>query len=147
MKKILLTLAITAAIAGQASAVLNFDLTPPGDAGRITTSGGNLFGTITGAQAKVNFTGTTGNVVFAPSVGLTAYLLASTNATPGDFNGLLGTFTSTTPTVVTYGSISFGDGVTLNDSENFQLNPVPEPSAFAALGLGAVALVRRRRKA
>ena len=29
----------------------------------------------------------------------------------------------------------------------YQINPTPEPSAFAALGLGTLAFLRRRRKA
>lgn len=44
------------------------------------------------------------------------------------------------------GTGAFGDGApSIADSGAFRVNVVPEPASMAALGLGAVALIRRRK--
>ena len=117
---------------------------------------GSPFNSITGAT--VTLSPTVGSATFLSSMGslVLGFSAAPTGTqTPG--------FTSSS-NVGTIGATSTGSfaqfagsqvSVTSNTSTagtNFftvlgNVNPTPEPSAYAALGVGALALIRRRRKA
>ena len=87
---------------------------------------------------SLNFSGTYVTQPGLQSLNTTGTVSGATGIFSG-FANASGTLLVTSNTNVTDGSNGFV--VTGN------LNPVPEPSAFAALGLGAAALLRRRRKA
>ena len=147
MKRHLFTLAIVGALAAHASAVLDLAFTVPANKTLILApnASGTLSGTITGVTQDLTtfaFSPLTG-FTFTPSAALTTYLGLNTLA---DFNDVIGTITAgaTPGTYATVGTVSSAN---TSDGENFLVQVVPEPSAFAALGLGAVALLRRRRKA
>ena len=154
MKKIALSLAALGAFAVQAAAVLDLRFTHPADSPVTLAPGasGLLSGTITGVTQDLNsfsFAPLTG-FSFAIDSGFQAYLTAS-NPTTG-YTGAIGTITAlTTPgTYFSVGTVATSAGSTTPgsfDGENLQVNVTPEPASLAALGVGAVALLRRRRKA
>ena len=154
MKRILISLAALGAFAVQASAVLDLSFTTPPDKTFTLAIGqtGSLLGTITGVTQDL------GSFSFAPQTGFSftidsgfqAYLTAN-NPTTG-YSGALGTITALGP-VGTYNTVGTV-ATTVNptapgnfDGENLTVNVTPEPASLAALGVGAVALLRRRRKA
>ena len=167
MQKILITLAALA-VAGSASAVLNLTISQPINEFFTLNQGGtaSVYGTVTGVGVDVSnysFLPGTG-FSFTPSSSFLNYIAMTTNAdfgtstatglVAGTGGGLLGTITAgftqgsfnnvlgvIDPTVIT------SNGVGEFDGENLTVQVTPEPASFAALGVGALALIRRRRKA
>ncbi len=66
----------------------------------------------------------------------------ATNWTKYDFTANLN-LSKTLSSITVYGN---SGGTTLYDDFVLNTNPVPEPASFAVLGLGAFALLRRRKK-
>ncbi len=153
MRKLLSSVIVLVA-AGSASAVLNFNLTT--NSGTFTTAGGTLtlVGTVTGLTADVtvansSFTAAS-PLTITPDPAFLAYLNMNTLA---DYSGNIATVTVPAGTPVGFydgqtDQVVVGSAVD-NDNELFAVTvtPVPEPASMVALGVGAVALVRRRRKA
>ena len=152
MSKILVTLAAFAA-AASASAVLDLQFTAPADKTLVLAPGasGVISGSVTGVIGDVSSTGLLTNLSPANfTVAFTSefqdYLDANTSA---DYSGSILNVTAlnTATPGMYFGAAAVTDGGPLADREIFAVQVTPEPSAFAALGLGAAALLRRRRKA
>ena len=171
MKRHLITLAAFGALAAHSSAILNLNLAP--QTYTVSQAGGtvSILGTvsrastdaITGATATqafsganalaqpvftgafntflgssdLSFNGVVATITVPAGQAAGIYDSANATGTPGASFTLNGTDTRTTP------------NATISDAEFYsvEVQAVPEPSAFAALGLGGLALLRRRRKA
>lgn len=116
-----------------------------------------LTGTIT-AIAGYAFTSGTGAPLLGPGGSFTPTLaLSEINAglaSSGTYKGPILRYTFSSATLPgSYSSASYvlntGPGIPSTSAAQAVtlISPVPEPSAFAALGLGAAALLRRRKRA
>ena len=153
MNRHLLALALAGVLATSAHAVLNFNLTV--NSGTVPSTGGTvtLVGSLTGlttdaALADVTFTtpaGTTltldpafvaylgGNTLGDYSTGNIAEIVVPSGYTAGAYAGQVAVSDSSIP------------GFTDSEAYVVQVQAVPEPAAFASLGVGLIALARRRK--
>jgi hypothetical protein len=169
MKRHLFTLALVGALAAHASAILNFNL----PINQLTTTAGTnviFSGTVTGVTGDLTLaassvgpafkaTGGTGLLgAFTSSFQNYLNLNTTTNYAgtifevfvPGTTSaGLYDTNAALTngSQVVVGGTNSNNDTVQDNEFYAVNVQAVPEPTTMAALGLGAVALLRRRKRA
>ena len=154
MKRTLLSLAVASAFATQAPAVLNLTITNPINEFLTLAPGASapVYGTITGVVSDVSA------VSFLPGSGYS--FAVANNGTSGtlgyyvsqnttaDFTGLLGTVTAGSVPGTYTNVIGVTDSAANEfDGENLTVQVAPEPASFAALGVGAIGLIRRRRKA
>ena len=139
--------ALAAAVASQAL-VLNYAGNGPLNGNTTTSLGlipGDQFGfdksvTSTGKIVLSDLSGANGLSIVFPGLMMSALYSGLGTATGfGSYAGFAGAVNSTSGTTINQNSY----GVFVQGN----INPVPEPSAFAALGLGAFGLLRRRRKA
>ena len=151
--------ALAVAAASQAL-VLNYDGT-----GSATPSNGTFTTTSTGARANIDQFGfvssvTTGSlrqVKLFDALGTSGLTLTYSNPTVTSYPDGSGSLFQAFATATGFGDYANYSGTNIGIVRNLRttydiniqgtVNPVPEPSAFAALGLGALGLLRRRRKA
>ena len=164
--RIVLTLGVLAAAVASQAVTFNFIGNTASNFTPTTTSfvstallaNTGIYNAIT--QGNVTLNGATSQVVFyvGTSTSNTGSLTISFDGTTdvsgtGGFSSA-GTYVSSTGVLASTG----GTGLQVTNNPNFNSNstsftvsgnvtPVPEPSAFAALGLGGLALLRRRRRA
>lgn len=176
MKRHLVTLAIAGALAAQSSALINLNLNPQTytttSAGGVVTILGSVTKSASDSLSAVVATAAFSGANSLPTPVFTADFLAYIAANTGNFGTLatpLAIATITVPAGQTAGLYDAataagtpGASITLtgfnnastpaaaiSDSEFYsvQVDAVPEPASFAALGLGVAALLRRRRRA
>ncbi len=115
----------------------------------LAASGAVAFGSDSGALLSVTDLGTGAS---SPAVGTVFTIVTSTSPVTGLFSnlGTIGTFTSAiTASNGDIYSVGFNNasGVGGGDNVTLTLDSVPEPACVSIFGLGAVALMRRRRRA
>ena len=152
MTKILITLSAFA-VAASASAVLDLQFTIPADKTLVLAPGesGVISGVVTGVTGDVaslaSLTNLSpANIDFSLTSEFQAYLDSNTDA---DYSGSIlnvSTLATATPGIY-YGGATISDDSPLADREVFAVQVTPEPGTFVALGLGAAALLRRRKRA
>lgn len=155
MKRHLLALTLMSALATVAPAALNFNLTS--NSGSVPATGGTvtLLGSLDDLTADVSLS----DVTFTTPAGMTlaldplflAYLADNTTASYGVGNIATVTVDPGVAPGFYAGQIAVADSTLPGfvDAEAYvvQVQAVPEPASFAALGVGALGLLRRRRRA
>jgi hypothetical protein len=169
MKRHLLTLAFAGALAAHASAILNFNLTINELS---TTPGTNVVfsGTVTGVSGDLTLAASSVGSAFKSTGGTglsgaftTDFQNYLNQTTTANYSGTIfeafvpaGTAAGTYDTnaaltngaqVVVGGTNLNGDTVQDNEFYAVDVQAVPEPATMAGLGLGALALLRRRKRA
>ena len=161
MKRLLLSLGFVSAFAGSASAVLNLNLSNPVMSVPFSASAQTvtIFGSVTGVTSDVTsatLSAPAGSgITIAADPAFSTYVNASgANTNYGSVGSPLAIAVLSIPAGLAIGVydgpnafVTVNDARGLADNEYYEVDVVPEPASFAALAIGAVALVRRRKSA